>query len=251
MYVDADTSSKRKQRFLDNQASHVKPVLDPAAPYVDYTADSILAMFRYWVNLQAGGEYADGVRIYFAVYDNDISVPEELQGKFTHVFSLAKQRGPTDRHFDDLGKYFNLFPKGSFTPGTSDIPESRASNWVKRWQQNILVNIPVDTSLASNRDENGNYSDTRSIIYTIADLTGMMAEIECEGASGVRVYLASFRPGEGQWPDRMTTLFELLDANGNEIIISELNREQQQRGLDTGNPCPPALGCSGSNLPTP
>ena len=257
MYVDPSVSSKRRTFFSNNQAKFLGDIFDPAGPYFDITVADFVAMFRHMASLDVAGISPDTMRLYFAMFSNDTTVPPALRNKFTIVFSAAKLIpgvNNEDGFFKDLGHYCNIAPGGSFDPANPEIDATTASTWVSNWQTLKLPMLPVDHT-EPNMDNNGNFSDTKSVNYAWVGLLELIAEAECQVAEKLRFYIASYADGDGFFPKRLTTQIEFVDKNGIEIIIDTNGRTKSGIinpnfiSMDTGSPCPPASGCQGVSLP--
>ncbi|HVU95441.1 MAG TPA: hypothetical protein VHE34_09460 [Puia sp.] len=254
IYINDDISRTRKKQFLDNQGMKMVDMLNEDGPYLYFQANDILALWSYISSSDTnGGLGADALRIYFAIYDDNgsPSVPDGYGNKFTFVFAPALSDGTKTEV--DLGIYFSIPPGGSFNPGRSKISAQAASRWVTNWQEWMFRNLPVDE--VDGNFDGTRYCDTKSMIYTWKFLGQLYREIPCQEAEGVKISLAAYPDEQGGDPaKRLTTQFILTDGNQNDLPIDITCRPKPFRNpedFDTGNPCPPATGCSGSSLPLP
>jgi hypothetical protein len=144
------------------------------------------------------------------------------------------------------------------------IGKAIASKWVKNYQ---AIKQPLLRNTAPL------YGDTRALWYNIERWRELVAEAECQGATGIRMYFAAYSesatlPGEGVYIPKeanrmLTAVFVLTKTNAKGIQEDFFIEDQEgyegrpahpgvagEGDFDTGNPCPPG-DCSGSLLPLP
>lgn len=246
MFVDPKASKDRRDRFIAKQFQNLKSILNPEGPYLFYTKADFTKMINFFMTIRRAG----AVRIYFASFGDDNDTPDGQVNRFTYIFSVAEVTSNNPLTSKDLGSYFNVLPGQAFTPTGSIVDPALASKWVKNWQTGPLAGITVDDK-SQNRDDHNRLSDTKCVIYLLAHLKELVDEIACQGATGVRLYLATYLDDDGNFPKRMATQFEMIDEGGDVIDIDRTCRPKPQKilGFDTGSPCPPAVGCTGGLLP--
>ncbi len=252
MYINDKLSAARMAAYAANQGPVLVPIMSDDGPYIFYNANDFIAMIRFFTDPALFNEAITSVRIYFACYGDEGTpfVPEGYGNKFTFIFAPAFPDSFDPAVQDDYGKFYNIAPGGPFNPSGSEIDPDTASSWVNRWQQDWLKQLPVQESSANYDVKTDSYSDTRSLIYMAANLSGFLTEIQCQQAYGIKLYLASYTAADPNYPNRLTTQFVLTDRDGNDIIIDTSCRPTEGlKDFDTGSPCPPTPGCEGSTLP--
>lgn len=191
---------------------------------------------------------ADGMRIYIASYSNEGSymVPAEHGNLLTLIYAPTTIIDST--HFDK-GEYYTLPPGSPFQL----ISKRLANEWILNYQ---TTKLPFLTEIMEFPET---IPDTKSLLYERSIVKGIIDEIDCEEATGVRIYFSSFADVEktpnDQFVKRLIVQFVLTEnINGTErdFYIDERPdfkfREQEPPFLDTGSPCPPA-SCGGDLLP--
>lgn len=187
---------------------------------------------------------ADGARIYIASYPNEgATTPGGYGNRLTLIYAPVNL---DDEKFRDRGDYYILDPSSNHKP----IVKESASQWVRNYQDRKL---PLLTSVT------GLDSDTKSVLYTKATLQEIKAEIECQSATGIRIYFASYTDKEAspigaKYLKRLIiqfTLTENIQGVEKDFYIDERPGFNDRPPsipvgitsadvLDTGSPCPPA-----------
>lgn len=238
--VDAE---KRRNYFLHTKYGPLNDNLGkPEVLCISYTENHFSALLRELLLF-------DAVRIYIASYSNEGGelVPPGFGNRLTLIYAPAMDTGT---EFMDTQTYFIMNPGSPFQSISRDL----ASIWVKNYQ---------DTKRAVLNSVIG-LDDTVSILYVKPLLEGIQKEIECQPATGVRVYFASYTDTDTVKPNlqkRLIIQFTLTETSvgiEKDFFIDDrpgfdhrVEITKAARGndvLDTGSPCPP-LQCSGSSLP--
>jgi hypothetical protein len=251
MYIDEATSKARMDAYAQNQGPILEPIMSPEGPFLYYNVNDFVAMIVFFTDPKEFPDQAiSGVRIYLSCYgkQGETDSPAGYEEKFTYVFAPVYGDKADLTTFIDYGKYYNIVPGGPFNTGTSEVDDETASGWVLNWQRGKLTELPAAKS-AANFSTDG-FTDSRSLVYTLSQLLPFVTESQCQQAYGIKLYLSSYTADDPKYPDRLTTQFILTDASGEAIVTDTSCRPPQgYSDYDTGLPCPPTPGCSGSGLP--
>lgn len=237
-----------------------------------------IADFKNLIAQIAAQPSAAGLKLYFASYCPtgvaaiDAIVNAGSRDLLTLIFL------PLDQNQTDIEQYFIINPAG----GVLNIPKAAASLMVTAYQKNkvpLLQEIIYDAGRPD-------FVETTSLWYELEKFNGpygILGEMDCQGASGITAFLGSYDEaftvnGAGGTPLKagwqMTLIFEfaktityngisytyhfdLEDTGGfsgrqpapTQQVTAQAIRPPQaphKLGENTGNPCPPAVGCTSS-----
>ncbi|HEY0679914.1 MAG TPA: hypothetical protein VGD17_16635 [Chitinophagaceae bacterium] len=244
-YVPRDDFEKRRNYFVEKKHGPLSDVIGK------HETISIFYQAGHFVSFLNHLTTFDAVKIYIASYHRDgmPEVPADHGDRLTLIYAPADS---TPSGHVDRGEYFIMNPRAVHRP----INKRLASEWVRNYQDRKLPVLTAITQLDS---------DTKSILYTKDLLLGIKTEIECQGATGVRVYFSSYTESENssvntdlkkrliiqfKLTERIQGIeqeFYLEDRPGwKDRIKLPLNEPEfklkpgQILSLDTGSPCPPA-----------
>lgn len=205
-----------------------------------------------------------GVKMYFATYCTTGNADVDIVARSGYMDQLTLIFGATDGNQNDLGQYFLIRPSGGILFLTVDI----ALMLVRCYQQvkmPFLVKIINGAGLST-------FQETKALWYRLDKFNGpfdMIKEAKLQDAVGVTAFLGSFGQGEKVGAD--------ADGNGGSDVSWQLNlvfglvktaehngatyyyhfdledtpgwddrtTPVTPEGLDTANPCPPAICGSG------
>lgn len=251
MLVDATLAKNRRDLYKD--PAHQGPVLkasiglDPDKPCIFYSATDFSALYKYISDAGSMGTAVDAVRIYFAVYNanGQPNVPKNYGGKFTFLFAPVKLTDPVKVIGKDIGQFYTIPPGGPFNPGTCKIDTVIAQQWIGNWVNGPLKNLPAANS-SQNQNNDGSFTDTKCVLYADANLSEMVREMDCQLAGGINIYLVSYLDADKNFPRRLTTQLTFADSTGADMTTIDISCRKpfKSEDLDTGNPCPPAVGCT-------
>ncbi len=201
------------------------------------------------------------LRIYFASYDERYGpVPYGLDKHLTLLFCPAASDG------NDIGEnYFNVTPDGTIMR----INTTTKASWIDYYVKNQLYSLKQTIDeVTDNRDNHGEYSDTKSLLYPIGNIIELTEEIGYQklqnnkNITGIEIDLASytnqglsiygtlhyknrlyiqFQFTKQSWLTRKRRFFYIDNTRG-------FRRRPKPQPLehiffDNGQLCPPASGC--------
>jgi hypothetical protein len=207
---------------------------------------------------------ASGVKLYFASYCTTGNADVDMIARSGYMDQLTLLFAATDNLQNDLGQYFLIRPSGGVLFLTVDV----ALTLVRYYQTDkmpFLVNIIKGAGLST-------FQETKALWYPLADFNGpydMVKEMKMQNAAGVTAFIGSYGQGETvlknadgtggtdvSW--QMNLVFGLVgtaDHNGATYYYhfdledtpdwNDRPDPSDDEGLDTANPCPPAVCGSG------
>ena len=124
------------------------------------------------------------------------------------------------------------------------LDKALAIVWVKKYRSIKLpdLNSTVPTG-----------ADTKSIFYTRELLEDMVAEIKCQGATGIKAFFCTMREKDPFAHQLMLDFLLTLRIGNEEVDFNVQDRDgwldrKAAGDLDTGSPCPPNF-CGGELIP--
>jgi hypothetical protein len=194
----------------------------------------------------------DGLRIYIADYSSEGKpfVPKGHGGKLTLIFSPTKN--DEDDEPRDVGKYYSVPPGKSFDPDECELETVVASDWVFNYEHKKLVILKTTTI--------DNVDDTKAIHFTKLQIDDLIKEIDCQKATGIKIYFGSVDPDDenDDSPHKTKLLLQFVLTERVGSVEKDFHIEDRDGfderpvsgDFDTGNPCPPAF-CNSKDLPLP
>jgi len=238
MWIPKEYTQKRKDWFVNNK-------YQPLCNYLKKNeTQSMLfkdARFINMVNNILTVE-TNGLRVYFAAYPEAASpdFPTGLESVITLIFSPTIQKA--GKTFADRGDFYILNQDSDY----QDI-SGKASAWINNYQSKQLKDV-LNTLYPFSE------GDTKSVWYEKKSIEELIAEMSCQEATGLRIYLASYTQDDDNTPKpyniktenlkRLILQFSLTQGPGySDFEIEDVAGWGQRppkkiEGLDNGQLCP-------------
>jgi hypothetical protein len=245
MFVGKDISFSRIDHFMKNKYNPLCNTIGKFdACHLFFSSNDFIGMMTHFFDVLS----AEGVRVYIATYsgEGEESVPKHHGELLTLIFSPTSNANMPQ----DIGVYYHIIPNEKFDNTQSQLNKKTANDWVLNYQRKklLVLNATVNEPAVG---------DTKSLHFTKKQLKELIAEIECQGATGIKTYFASINPEyepDADFKKRLVLQFVLtmrIGAEETEFSIEDRDgfpQRPQSGEFDTGNPCPPAH-CDTSELP--
>lgn len=238
MWIPKEYTQKRKDWFVNNKyqplCNYLKKNETQSMLFKD---DRFANMIKNILTVET-----NGLRIYFAAYPNAAStdVPSGSESVITLIFSPTIQKA--GKTFADRGDFYILNPDSNY----QDI-SSKASAWINNYQTKQLKDV-LNTLYPFPE------GDTKSVWYEKDSIMGLIKEMDCQGATGLRIHLCSYTDKDDAVPPpynikienlrRLILQFSLTQGPAYaDFEIEDVDGFGQRppkkiEGLDNGQLCP-------------
>jgi hypothetical protein len=240
MWIPKEFTQKRKDWFIDNK-------YQPLCNYLKKNeTQSLLFKDAMFINMVKDilTVETNGLRIYFAAYPDASSpdFPSGFESVITLIFSPTIQND--ENTFADRGDFYILNPDSDY----QDI-SGKALAWINNYQSKQLKDV-------LNKLYSFEKSDTTSVWYEKNSIIELIAEMKCQGATGLRIHLGSYTDKDDdiaskpynikkEFLKRLILQFSLTQGtNFSDFEIEDVGGFWQRpdppiEALDNGQLCPP------------